>query len=241
MGFPSTTGASYIDYLVTDRIVSPPEYAHFYSEKLVYVPNCYFVNDYKHRHKDVLDESNLPTRTSIGLPEKPAVVYACFNQLYKIDPEILDSWCRILSSVPNSYLWLLRFPPSGENRYTHFQSINPSAISSLSYRQMFLFLQNLFRLRAEAESRGIARNRIIFTDVAAKHDHIRRSAVADIFLDTPQCNAHTTGTDVLWAGCPIITVPMKKMATRVAASLNRAAGISELVVNSTKVREGKHI
>lgn len=208
MGFPSTTGADYIQYLVTDKIVSPPEYSHFYSEKLVYVPNCYFVNDYKQKHRDVLDASKLPTRSSVGLPET-GIIYACFNQLYKIDPEILDCWCDILSNVPNSYLWLLRFPPSGEAR-----------------------------LRTEAENRGVARDKIIFTDVAAKHDHIRRSALADVFLDTPLCNAHTTGTDVLWAGCPIVTMPLQKMATRVAASLNYAAGIGELVCKDLQVLFG---
>ena len=85
----------------------------------------------------------------------------------------------------------------------------------------------------EAASRGIDPKRIIFTDVAAKNVHIRRSGLADVFLDTPICNAHTTGCDVLWAGTPIVTLPLERMASRVAASLCSAAGFyHEMVVRS---------
>lgn len=112
--------------------------------------------------------------------------------------------CNILRRVPNSVLWLLRFPPYGEPN-----------------------------IHAEAAARGIDPSRIIFTDVAAKNSHIRRSGLADVFLDTPLCNAHTTGCDVLWAGTPIVTLPLERMASRVAASLCTAAGFgAEMVVNS---------
>jgi protein O-GlcNAc transferase len=113
--------------------------------------------------QDVLDEANLPSRTEVGLPED-RIVYSCSNQLYKYDPETFTTWCNILRRVPNSVLWLLRFPPYGEPR-----------------------------IRAEAAARGVDPARIIFTDVAAKPLHIRRSGIADVFLDTPLCNAHTTG------------------------------------------------
>eukprot|EP00793_Prasinoderma_coloniale_P004610 PRCOL_00000371-RA len=214
MGFPSTTGADYIDYLVTDAVACPPEYAHYYSEKLVYVPNCYFVNDYAHRHRDLLEPScgHGWTRAMAGLPEG-AVVYYCANQLYKIDPETFDTWCNILRRVPNSVLWLLRFPPAGE-----------------------------MRLLAQAAALGVDTERIIFTDVAGKDDHIRRSKLADVFLDTPVYNAHTTGCDVLWAGVPIITYPAKRMASRVAASLCSAAGFGEeMVVSSMKEYEERAV
>ena len=79
---------------------------------------------------------------------------------------------------------------------------------------------------------GIADERIIFTNVAAKEEHIRRGYLADLFLDTPVCNAHTTGCDILWSGTPMITVPGERMASRVAASLLNAAGLSELIVDS---------
>jgi protein O-GlcNAc transferase len=121
--------------------------------------------------------------------------------------------CRILKRVPNSALWLLRFPAAGENR-----------------------------LRAFAAAQGVRPEQIIFTDVAAKNEHIRRSALADLFLDTPLCNAHTTGTDVLWAGLPMVTLPLEKMATRVAMSLCHAAGCGdEMVVSSMQEYEERAV
>jgi protein O-GlcNAc transferase len=205
MGFPGTTGAAYIDYLVTDEFVSPTCYSHIYSEKLVHLPHCYFVNDYKQKNRDCLDPVCPHKRSDYGLPEDK-FIFACFNQLYKMDPEIFDTWCNILKRVPNSALWLLRFPAAGETR-----------------------------VRAHAAARGVRPDQIIFTDVAMKNEHIRRSSLADLFLDTPLCNAHTTGTDILWAGLPMITLPLEKMATRVAGSLCLATGLGEEMIVSRQV------
>lgn len=212
MGFPGTTGATYIDYLVTDEFVSPMRFSHIYSEKLVHLPHCYFVNDYKQKNRDVLDTNCRHKRSDYGLPEDK-FIFACFNQLYKMDPEIFNTWCNILKRVPNSALWLLRFPAAGE-----------------------------MRLRAYAAAQGVRLDQIIFTDVAVKNEHIRRSALADLFLDTPLCNAHTTGTDVLWAGLPMVTLPLEKMATRVAGSLCLATGVGEeMIVSSMKEYEDKAV
>ncbi|KAM3708571.1 hypothetical protein ACB098_02G107600 [Castanea mollissima] len=212
MGFPGTTGASYIHYLVTDEFVSPSRFSHIYSEKLVHLPHCYFVNDYKQKNRDVLDLKCQPKRSDYGLPEDK-FIFACFNQLYKMDPDIFNTWCNILKRVPNSALWLLRFPAAGE-----------------------------MRLRNYAAQQGVQPDQIIFTDVAMKNEHIRRSALADLFLDTPLCNAHTTGTDVLWAGLPMVTLPLEKMATRVAGSLCLATGVGEeMIVSSTKEYEEKAV
>uniref|UniRef100_I1NUM3 protein O-GlcNAc transferase n=1 Tax=Oryza glaberrima TaxID=4538 RepID=I1NUM3_ORYGL len=212
MGFPGTTGADYIDYLVTDEFVSPLKFSHIYSEKLVHLPHCYFVNDYKQKNRDVLGPVCPHKRADYGLPEDK-FIFACFNQLYKMDPDIFNTWCNILKRVPNSALWLLRFPAAGE-----------------------------MRLRAYAISKGVRADQIIFTDVAAKNEHIRRSALADLFLDTPLCNGHTTGTDILWSGLPMITLPLEKMATRVAGSLCLATGIGEeMVVNSLEEYEERAV
>ncbi|KAF3676306.1 putative UDP-N-acetylglucosamine--peptide N-acetylglucosaminyltransferase SEC [Capsicum annuum] len=174
MGFPGTTGANYIHYLVTDE-----------------------------KNLDVLDPNFQPKCSDYGLPEDK-FIFACFNQLYKMDPEIFKTWCNILKRVPSSALWLLRFPAAGE-----------------------------MRVRAHAAAQGVQPDQIIFTDVAMKQEHIRRSSLADLCLDTPLCNAHTTGTDVLWAGLPMVTLPLEKMATRVAGSLCLATGVGEeMVVNS---------
>lgn len=212
MGFPGTTGAKYIDYLVTDEFVSPFQFAHIYSEKLVHLPHCYFVNDYKQKNRNLLDPNFHLKRSDYGLPEDK-FLFACFNQLYKMDPEIFTTWCNILNRVPNSALWLLKFPAAGESR-----------------------------LRAYAASHGVRSDQIIFTDVAVKNEHIKRSALADLFLDTPLCNGHTTGTDILWAGLPMITLPLEKMATRVAGSLCRATGLGdEMIVNSIKEYEERAV
>ncbi|XP_057871248.1 probable UDP-N-acetylglucosamine--peptide N-acetylglucosaminyltransferase SEC isoform X1 [Cryptomeria japonica] len=212
MGFPGTTGADYIHYLVTDEFVSPMRFAHIYSEKLVHMPHCYFVNDYKQKNRDVLDPNCQHKRTDYGLPEGK-FLFGCFNQLYKMDPEIFTTWCNILKRVPHSALWLLRFPAAGESN-----------------------------VRAFAAAQGVRPEQIIFTDVAAKSEHIRRSALADLFLDTPLCNAHTTGTDILWAGLPMITLPLEKMATRVAGSLCHATGFGEeMVVGSMQEYEDKAV
>ncbi|CAK8572249.1 unnamed protein product [Lathyrus sativus] len=212
MGFPGTTGATYIDYLVTDEFVSPLQYAHIYSEQIVHLPHCYFVNDYKQKNQDVLDPNCQPKRSDYGLPEDK-FLFACFNQLYKMDPEIFNTWCNILKRVPNSALWLLKFPAAGE-----------------------------MRLRAYAAAQGVQPDQIIFTDVAMKSEHIRRSSLADLFLDTPLCNAHTTGTDILWAGLPMVTLPLEKMATRVAGSLCLSTGLGdEMIVNSMKEYEDRAV
>ncbi|CAN1765760.1 Probable UDP-N-acetylglucosamine--peptide N-acetylglucosaminyltransferase SEC [Linum perenne] len=98
MGFPGTTGATYIDYLVTDEFVSPLQYAHIYSEKLVHLPHCYFVNDYKQKNLDVLDPTCQHKRSDYGLPEDK-FIFACFNQLYKMDPEIFNTWYNLPPSI----------------------------------------------------------------------------------------------------------------------------------------------
>lgn len=95
--------------------MSPFENAPIYSEKLVHLPYCYFVNDYKQSNRDVLDPQNAPKRSDYGLPEDK-FLFCCFNQLYKMDPQTFGRWCSILKRVPNSALWLLRFPAAGESR-----------------------------------------------------------------------------------------------------------------------------
>ncbi|RWS14657.1 UDP-N-acetylglucosamine--peptide N-acetylglucosaminyltransferase-like protein, partial [Dinothrombium tinctorium] len=142
------------------------------------------------------------TRQQYGLPED-TIVYCNFNQLYKIDPPTLTMWINILKRVPNSILWLLRFPAHGE--------------------------QNIL---ATANSMGIGSNRIIFANVAAKEEHVRRGQLADVCLDTPLCNGHTTGMDVLWAGTPMVTLPGETLASRVASSQLTCLGVPELIAKN---------
>ena len=153
----------------------------------------------------------LTTRAQYGLPEN-MIVYCNFNQLYKIDPLTLESWVNILKRVPNSILWLLRFPGAGEAN-----------------------------VLATAAKQGLPQGRIIFSSVAPKEEHVRRARLADLCLDTPLCNGHTTGMDVLWAGTPVLTLPLETLASRVAASQLHALGFPELVAATKKEYEEKAV
>lgn len=144
----------------------------------------------------------ITTRQQYGLPDD-AIVYCNFNQLYKIDPITLHMWVNILKSVPNAVLWLLRFPAVGE--------------------------QNL---QATAQQLGLPPGRILFSNVAAKEEHVRRGQLADVCLDTPLCNGHTTSMDVLWTGTPVVTLPGETLASRVAASQLATLGCPELIARS---------
>jgi protein O-GlcNAc transferase len=155
---------------------------------------CSLTREALQAHADLLNEGALPRRADCGLPDDK-IIFSCSNQLYKYDPATFATWMRILQRVPDSVLWLLRFPAAGEPR-----------------------------VYAEAAAHGVHESRIIFTAVAQKNVHIARSGLADVFLDTPLCNAHTTGCDVLWGGAPVVTLPLERMASRVCASLCVATG-----------------
>jgi predicted O-linked N-acetylglucosamine transferase (SPINDLY family) len=130
-------------------------------------------------------------------------VFACFNNSYKITPQIFDIWMRLLRAVEGSVLWLYED--------------NPAAAANL---------------RREAEARGVPSNRLVFAPRMAVADHLARHALADLFLDTIPCNAHTTASDALFAGLPVLTVLGQTFAGRVAASLLHAVGLPELIAPS---------
>jgi protein O-GlcNAc transferase len=196
LGYPGTTGADFIDYLITDRIVIPPEHACYYSEKLVFLPHCYQVND--HRQKIA---ARIPTKQELGLPDSVRV-FSSFNLPYKIDPSMFDCWMRILDQIPDSVLWLF----DGGKTAT----------------------QNLKR---ESRSRGIDPRRLVFAEKLPKAEHLARLRLADLALDTRMVNGHTTTSDSLWAGVPVITLLGDHFASRVSASLLSAVGLSKLIVD----------
>jgi protein O-GlcNAc transferase len=197
LGFPGTLGAGYIDYIVADKVVIPPDEAEFYTEKIAWLPDCYQANDTKRRIA-----ARIPTRQEQGLPEQ-GFVFCCFNNTYKITPEVFDVWMRLLGRVEGSVLWLLQH----NERTPH-------------------------NLRREAESRGIAPGRLVFATGIPLEEHLARHRLADLFLDTLPYNAHTTGNDALWAGLPLLTCEGTTFPGRVAASLLRAAGVPELITGS---------
>mmetsp|Transcript_12973 Transcript_12973/g.19544 ORF Transcript_12973/g.19544 Transcript_12973/m.19544 type:complete len:972 (-) Transcript_12973:253-3168(-) len=207
LGFCGTMGANYMEYMVADNTVIPPELRSYYDEKLIQLPHSYFVNDHKQSARFILDGSRAVKRAQYGI-EEDKFVFCCFNQLYKIDPTLFDTWVRILKRVPNSILWLLRFPSTGE--------------------------ENIFN---EARKRGLRHDQIVFSDVAPKEEHLARCVLADLCLDTVAYNAHTTACDVLWAGTPMITCPGDKMSTRVASSILKSCGLESLICPSLAVYE----
>jgi protein O-GlcNAc transferase len=198
LGYPGTIGTNYVDYIIADRILIRPEEAEFYSEKIVYLPHSYQVNDRTRRISD-----RRFTRNELSLPPD-AFVFCCFNNCYKITPDVFDIWMRLLTKVNGSVLWLLES--------------NASAVKSL---------------RAEAMRHGIGSDRLVFAKRMDLSDHLARHASGDLFLDTFYYNAHTTASDALWAGLPLVTRLGNTFASRVAASLLNAIGLPELITRTS--------
>jgi protein O-GlcNAc transferase len=193
LGYPASTGRGLNDYVIADRVVAPPELAADFGEALVWMPNSYQVND----HCQPI-ASEIPARASLGLPEA-GFVYACFNHVYKIEPEVFYAWMRILARVPGSVLWLYAGDTCARAN-----------------------------LRREAAGRGIDPARLVFGDTLPKPQHLARLGRADLFLDTLAINAHTSASDALWAGLPVLTCPGEAFPARVGASLVAAAGLPQL-------------
>jgi predicted O-linked N-acetylglucosamine transferase (SPINDLY family) len=194
LGYPGTIGAPFLDYIIADPILIPEASKDFYTEKIIYLPNSYQVND---AGRPISDHT--PKKSEVGLPET-GFVFCCFNSNYKITPSIFDSWSRILNSIEGSVLWLM--------------DCNTTA------------KENLLQ---EAESRGVSRNRLVFAEHLKPADHLARHRLADLFIDTSPCNAHTTASDALLAGLPVLTLLGETFAGRVAASLLNAVGLPELI------------
>ncbi len=202
LGFPGTMGAPFIDYLLADATVVPPEQAAFYTERVVFLPDSYQVND---RKRPIADRT--PPRSEEGLPEQ-GFVFCSFNNTWKITPEFFSSWMRLLHAVPDAVLWLLK-----DNTWA------------------------TDNLRREAAARGISPERLVFAERTTNPEHLARHRLADLFLDTLPCGAHTTASDALWAGLPVLTCEGRSFAGRVAASLLRAVGLPDLVTHSLEEYE----
>jgi protein O-GlcNAc transferase len=147
------------------------------------------------------------SRQDWGLPVE-GLVFCCFNNSYKISPAIFDAWMRLLRSVPGSVLWLLEANELVKGN-----------------------------LHSEAVKRGVDPGRLIFAPVVPLAEHLGRHRHADLFLDTLPCNAHTTASDALWAGLPVLTYSGETFAGRVAGSLLTAIGMRELITESLEEYE----
>ncbi len=196
LGYPGSTGASFMDYLIADPVVVPEAAEQHYSESVVRLPHCYQPND---RARAVAEPQ---TREAYGLPSS-GFVFACFNQTYKITPDVFAAWMRLLDAVPESVLWLL--------------DSNEVAKHNL--------------LQA-AREHGMDDRRVIFARRLPNAEHLARYRVADLALDTFPYTSHTTMSDALWCGCPGIALCGETFAARVSASLLTAAGLPDLVTHS---------
>uniref|UniRef100_E6QEM8 protein O-GlcNAc transferase n=2 Tax=root TaxID=1 RepID=E6QEM8_9ZZZZ len=201
LGFPGSTGADFVDYLITDSYITPPERPDLLAEAPVYLP-IYQING--HRYLPAVQSYR---RVDFGIAED-TFVYYCFNNNYKIAPEIYDVWMRILKRVPQARLALL--------------ATSETALKNL---------------QKEAEQRGVDPQRLMFAGYMEQSQNIARQKLMDLFLDTPLYNAGATATDALWAGVPLLTVEGQTYISRVAGSLLRNVGLPELIMPDLQAYE----
>jgi len=206
LGYPGTMGSKCYDYIIADKIVIPEENKKYFSEKVIYLPNCYQAN----QEKINISDKNL-NKNDLGLPENK-FIFACFNNSYKITPSIFKRWMNILKKCESSILWLLQDIELGR--------------------------QNLWK---EAEIEGVNRARIIFAGRVPLKDHLKRLKFIDLFLDTFPYNAHTTASETIRAGVPILTLKGKSFPSRVASSILTNVGLENLIVSNLDDYETKAI
>jgi predicted O-linked N-acetylglucosamine transferase (SPINDLY family) len=177
------------------------------SQKFYTEKIAYMPHSYQVNDRSRVISDRVFTKQEVGLPEE-GFVFACFNSNYKITPNVFDVWVRILQSVEGSVLWL-------------FEENKTAAVN----------------LRKEAQKRGLAPERLVFAPKLELSEHLARHKLADLFIDTLPCNAHTTASDALWAGLPVLTCMGESFASRVAASLLNAIEMPELITSSLEEYE----
>ena len=197
IGFPGTLGAPWYDYIFTDRFSLPESLQRFYTERPLYMANMAFPSDTTR-----LPAGPPPSRAACGLPEH-GFVFCCFNNAYKILPEVFALWMRLLGAIPGSVLWLLETSAEAKEN-----------------------------LRREAHRAGVDPQRLIFAPRVGVGEHVARNATADLFLDTYPYGAHTTANDALLAGLPLLTCVGETLVSRIAGSQLTAIGLPELITES---------
>ncbi|GLQ50106.1 tetratricopeptide repeat protein [Dyella flava] len=193
LGYTGSSGAPWMDYLLTDAITVPSVLREHVSEKVIRLPRCAQPND------PGRSMAETPSRQACGLPEN-AVVFACFNESYALNPAVFARCMLILQQVPDSVLWLLS-----------------------------TFEETHERLRQAASALDIAPARLIFMPRLPYAEYLARYAHVDLYLDTLPANARATASDALWAGCPVLTRTGDTMAGRTVTSLLHHLGLPELI------------
>lgn len=198
LGYPGTMGADFMDYIVADPVLIPPGAENGYTEKVLRLPGTYQPNDSQR-----CVAAGIPSRSDLGLPEH-GFVFCCFNNNFKITPDIFAIWMQLLKRIEGSVLWLFEDTPEAAAQLRHHAT----------------------RLDVDPQ-------RLVFAGRVPQPEHLARQKQADLFLDTLYYNAHTTASDALWVGLPVLTCPGQTFASRVAASLLTAAGVEELICQDT--------
>ena len=205
LGLPGPTGMPSIDYVIADPFVLPPELEPYFTEKPLHMPRTFQIND---RQRVI---GPRPTRAANQLPED-AFVLCAFNNAFKINPEMYETWMRIMRRVPDSLLWLVADTPE--------------------------LRTNLAR---QAELAGVAKERIVFAERVVPADYLARYQVADLFLDTAPFNGGTTASDALWAGLPVLTCAGRTFSSRMAGSLLQAVDLPQLITTNLQDYEDKAV
>lgn len=201
LGFPGSMGAPFMDYMIADHYTITPRNRAFFSEKIIWMPDCYQPNN---------PGRPRPNASSIRPGELPdsKFVFCSFNNTYKLTPKVFDLWMRILKKAPESVLWLLKTTEEAEKNLLEY-----------------------------ARQSGVDASRLIFAPMKLEAEHLQRLVHADLFMDSFPCNAHTTASDALWAGVPLITRSGETFASRVAGSILHTVGLEELIVESEEAYE----
>jgi predicted O-linked N-acetylglucosamine transferase (SPINDLY family) len=202
LGYPATSGAPFIDYVIADDYIIRGDAEQHYSERVLRLPHSYQANDRKRR------AAPPHARADYGLPEG-AFVFCCFNQTVKITPQIFERWMSLLRRVDGSVLWLL-----DDNTWA------------------------TRNLRQSVKEAGIAGERVVIGPRLPPAEHLARYRVADLALDTFPYTSHTTGSDALWLGCPLVALSGETFASRVSGSLLVNCGLPELITRTLDEYEG---
>ena len=194
LGFVGTMGSHYYDYIIADDIMIPVEDEQYFSEKVMRLPSGMHITD-----DTRVISSGQTSRAANGLPEE-GVIFGCFCQTFKIQPEIFSSWMEILKQVPHSVLWLANGPQGA--------------------------IENL---KASAADLGVDPDRIVVATRCAMDEYLNRLGLIDLYLDTFPYTSGTVASDALFVGCPLLTLSGKTMVSRMAGSILSSLGLTELI------------
>lgn len=199
LGFIGTMGSVFYDYIIGDSIVTPLEDRPYFTENILHINSGFHIAD-DMRHVEPCKES----RSSLGLPEE-GIVFGCFAQTFKIQPEHFDSWMQILRQVPGSVLWIANGPPGATDN-----------------------------LKKEMGKRGVDPERMIVAQRCGRSEYLSRFSIMDVHLDTFPYTSGTVASDALYGGCPLVSLSGKTMVSKMAGSILTQAGFTELVAQTSQ-------